>query len=255
MTYTVYALVDEREPEIVRYIGFSKDPSNRLKAHLSGVRHSKGHSHKLGWMRKVLSDQARILWRTLTVVDSDTAAAQAEIAAIRDHLEMGHPLTNGTEGGEGADGWGGVLTPEARAKSVAFQRTKENRAARAETSSRYWSTEETRDHQREQMEAFWRSPEGEALRVQNSEFTKAQVQDPSYLGGPRTPEARAKMRAAKLGKPGVPRTAEWRAKLSASQKGKTRRPWTDEERARHAAAVTPETRAKMAASAKARRRS
>lgn len=253
MPFTIYALFDEREPEAVRYIGFSRSVERRLKSHLYAAQHDE-RSHKASWIRSVLAAGARVLWRTLSVVDTAEAAAQTEIAAVADHLARGCRLTNGTSGGEGVQGFGGVLAPEAAARKAESMRTPEYRELRSEHSRRYWSSQESRDEHRVKMEAFWASPEGEAAKKANSEFTKAQLANPDYKGGPRTPESREKMRQAKLGKPGPPRTEEWKAKISAAQKGKTRRPWTAEERERHMAArARPEVRAKMSASAKARK--
>lgn len=255
MPFTVYALFDEREPDAIRYIGFSGNPTSRFRTHVKlALRHPDSQSYKDNWLRKVLAEKARPLWRTLAIVETLQEAAEIEIALIRHAKDAGHPLTNCTDGGEGAEGYGGFLTPEVRDRVTAAHRTPEYRAKRSEQSTQYWLPQETREQHRAFMQSFWQSPEGDELRRKNSEFAKTQCASPDYKGGPRTPEAREKMRQAKLGKPGVPRTEEWKAKIAAAQKGKKRRPWTAEERERHmAAAANPETRAKMSASAKARK--
>ncbi len=226
------------------------------------------------------NDGARVLWRTLLIVETAEEAAAAKIASIKEHLESGHPLVNGTEGGDGIqieeiarwfnipphklgdltgstkanieqqsmEAFGGVLAPEALARRTATQNTPEQREMRGALSSRYWSSEESREQHRQAMKAHWSTPEGQAHRSANVVANKA-----IQTGLKRSPEAREKMRRAKLGKPQMPRTEEWKAKIAAAQKGVKRRPWTAEERARHMAAMTPETRAKMSASAKARK--
>ena len=256
MTFTIYALFDEREPEVVRYIGFSRRPSDRLQEHLQEARYSQKYSHRLHWLRKVISDNARVEWRSLVVVETAEEAAIAEIAAIKDHREAGHPLCNGTDGGEGIQGFGGVLSPDALARKAATISTPEWSAQRSELSSRYWSSEETRDQHRKAMEAYWLTQEGLALREKCSTLAKAQLADPNYTGGPRTESAREKMRDAKLGKPHArQRTAEWNAKISAAQKGIKRGEWSEERKAAHRARLNdPATKAKMSESAKARKR-
>ncbi len=244
MTYTIYALFDEREPDAVRYIGFSCNPESRFRSHVYTARHGKELSYRANWLRKVLDDGARPMWRALAVVDSAEIAAQVEIAAIADHFERGHRLTNGTDGGEGAPGYGGHLTPEALARRTETFRSDERRALQSKLSSLYWSSGESREQQRKAMKEFWDSPESNILREANRETSRKQM-----TGVKRSAESREKMRVAKLGKAGTPRTAEWKAKIAAAQKGKKRRPWTDEERARHMASMNNE---KMSASARAR---
>jgi hypothetical protein len=246
MPYTVYALFDEREPDAVRYVGFSVDPEKRFYSHLGEAQRSQQRSHRLNWIRKVSADGPFVHWRTLLVVETADAAALAEIASIKAHLDAGHQLTNGTEGGEGVQGFGGVLSPEALARRTAAMATPAYLARRSEQSTEYWASEGKREYQRLAMEAFWQSPEGQAQRARNS-ATNTRIQ----TGQKRSPEAREKMRLAKLGKPGTPRTDEWKAKIAAAQKGKPRRPWTDKERVRHMAGMNRE---KMSASAKARKR-
>jgi len=227
--HVVYALFDPREPEAIRYVGLSNDMSRRLTDHLSEARrHCKTFvrkSHKLNWLAGLLTDGLKPAIRTLAIVETAQEAArveQAYIARLRKRNDC--RLTNDTEGGEGIDGNGVRLTPE----SLGYRS--------------------------ERIQSHWDSPEGESHRQINSETAKRQRLDPNYTGGPLTAEARAKMSAAKFGKPHAKaRTAEWNAKIAASNLGKKHRPYTDEERAaRRAIMQSPETRAKMSAAAKAR---
>ena len=194
-------------------------------------------------------------WRTLLVVETADAAAEAEIAFIRQYFSDGHPLVNGTEGGEGVQGFGGHLSEEAAARKRAAMQTPEYLASSAAASMKRWAKPGASDHHREQMQAFYQTPEGKVVAERQSALAKAQRADPNYTGGPTSEGAREKMRAAKLGKPhAAKRTPEWNAKIAAAQKGRPR-PQSDEMKAKRAAAMArPETRAKMSASAKARRR-
>ena len=196
-----------------------------------------------------------MLWRTLLVVDTADAAAEAEVAFIAQYFSDGHPLVNGTEGGEGVQGFGGHLSEEAAARKRAAMQTPEYLASSAAASLKRWSQPGASDHHRQQMQAFYDTAAGKLVAERQSALAKSQRADPNYTGGPTSEAARAKMRAAKLGKPhAVKRTPEWNAKISAAQKGKPR-PQSEEMKAKRAAALArPETRAKMSAAAKARRR-
>lgn len=248
MSFTVYGLFDERDPGRLRYIGFSRNPERRLGHHLAEAQASRARSHRLAWLRKVAAAGARVLWRSLQIVDTADEAALAEVAIIARLRKSGANLVNGTVGGEGVQGHGGKLAPEALARRVASQNTPEYLQLRSSHSRRYWASTDTRQQHREMMKAFWASPAGAKLREANREQARAQM-----TGVKRGAESRAKMRAAKLGKPQRPRTPEWREKIAAAQRGKPRKPWTPEERARRMASLqSPETRAKMSASAKRR---
>jgi hypothetical protein len=247
MPYTIYALFDEREPEVIRYVGFSRQPESRYQNHLGEARVASVDvkSHRLNWIRKVQREGARVLWRTLAITETADEAATMEIALIERCLLEGHRLVNGTKGGEGVQGFGGVLSIEAMARRNASQQTPEYKAQRSADSARYWSVGETREQQREAMKTFWASDEGVQVKQQVSK--KARI---TQTGRKYSDESREKMRVAKLGKPQMPRTEEWKAKIAAAQKGKKRRPWTPEERERHMRGMNRE---KMSASAHARR--
>lgn len=256
MTYTIYALFDELEPGTIRYIGFSRDPVARHRQHLAEAVKSRAKSHRLAWIRKVLTEGRRVMWRELATATTADEAAALEIACIRQACAAPHRLVNGTEGGEGVQGFGGVLAPEALARRNASLNAPDYLERRSETSKAYWSDDDHREQHSRAMTEFWASPEGRALQAKNSAFTRQQLKDPNYTGGPRTPEARVKMSAAKLGKPHArTRTPEWNAKIAAAQKGRKKGPKTPEQRAAHAAAMNnPETRERMRLSALARRR-
>lgn len=256
MTYTVYALSDERTPDVARYIGFSRNPEARLRAHIAEAQRSNQKSHRLHWLKKLASEGARPIWRALFQTNNADEAAQLEIETIRQLRESGVYLVNDTSGGEGVQGFGGVLSEEALARRTATMNSPEYLAQRSELSATYWSSQEAREHQRQAMVDSWAQPEAVARRERQRALVKAQLADPNYKGASRTAEARAKLRAAKLGKPHPrQRTPEWNAKISAAQKGIPRGPYSPERRAAHIARMNdPETRAKLRAAAHERYR-
>lgn len=243
MSYELYALSDSRDRQRVRYIGYTKNPRWRLGCHLAEATSEKSkRSYKVSWIRKVIVEGATVIYRPLCVVENAEIAKQYEIQAIRNYKAAGHRLTNGTLGGDGIQGH--KMPPDVIARLRAYRKTPEYLAWRSEQSRKHWSKKENRDKQRAAMKAVWASERGE-------EWRKTQAVANQVLRGQRrTPEAREKMRLAKLGKPHArTRTPEWNAKIAAAQAGKKRRPWTDEERDRHMAGMNNE---KMSASAKAR---
>lgn len=245
LTYTVYALFDEREPTVIRYVGFSRYAEKRVNGHLDEARRSSGGSHRLNWIRKVIREGSSVGWRVLETFDIAEAAAIAEIKYIKEFLATGHPLVNGTEGGDGVQGYGGQLAPEALARRNETMNSPEYLIKRSRLSIEYWSDEEKRKQQSEAMLEHFATPEGDAQREVIVETNKL-VQ----TGLKRSDEAKEKMRQAKLGKPHArQRTPEWNLKIALAQIGKKRRPWTEEERARHKAGQNHE---KMSVSAKAR---
>lgn len=217
MSYTIYALFDERNPDAVRYVGLSSDVVRRISEHLADARKNYKQTRKAVWIRELLAVGLLPSWRALDIVETVEAAIAMERIRIMEFRQLGHAITNGTHGGDGATAW---------------------------------AKQETRDHQRQMMLSHWNSPESEAHRHVNSEQATAQMADPNYRGGARTDVARKRMSEAKLSKPHAKqRTAEWNKAIGDSQRGKKRRPWTLEERGRHMAGFNHE---KMSASAKAR---
>lgn len=250
MTYTVYALFDVRELDCIRYIGFSKDPETRFKHHLYEALKTSAKSHRLNWIRKVVAEGSSIIWKPITVVATADDAAVCERGCIAEYLRVGHPLVNGTEGGEGVQGFGGKLTEEALERRNATMNSPEYLTKRGEQSSDYWSDESAREHQREKMEAWWASPESDNLRKVTSERSKIQMADPEYRAKLHSEEARKKMSDFMTGRP-HPHTPEWNARISEALTGLKKPGWTPEVRARHMAAFDL-CREKMSASASAR---
>jgi predicted GIY-YIG superfamily endonuclease len=230
MTYIIYGLFDPRQVQAIRYIGFTARVDRRLSAHIAEAKKSKRNTHKLNWIRLLLSEGVTPEWKQLDSVEDLRRAAQREIELIQEYLDNGAALTNGTRGGDGSVLW-----------------THSMHETRSHLSQDYWSKQGAREQQRQAMESHWSSPEGEAHRQQNIDANKR-----VHTGTKKSPDARAKMSAAKQGKPHARRrTPEWNAKIGDAQRGKKRRPWTEEERARHMAGMNRE---KMSASAKARKR-
>lgn len=99
-TWFVYALVDSRAPEEIRYIGITNNPRRRLGRHAgetSGPR-------KVRWMRSVANSGGQVMIGILRSGLTHLDAKFAEIAEIASHRDLGHKLTNLTDGGDGIVG-------------------------------------------------------------------------------------------------------------------------------------------------------
>lgn len=98
----IYAL---KEPcsGIVRYIGKSDNVSNRVRAHLEEAKNSKKHSHRLHWLRGLISKEKVPQIEILEEVKK-TEWSEREIYWIKWFRDIGCLLVNSTNGGEGNSG-------------------------------------------------------------------------------------------------------------------------------------------------------
>lgn len=121
-TWFVYALVDSREPEEIRYVGITNDPRRRLQHHCCARLDSR--TRRARWCAKVLRCGGDVLLGILCCGISQVEAKRIECIEIASRRN----LTNLTDGGDGATGW--VPSDEVRAKIAAKAR---GRTASAET--------------------------------------------------------------------------------------------------------------------------
>lgn len=117
MRTTIYALFDPRSPEIVRYVGKSRRPRARLRKHLKPTGRDLA-THRGKWIAKLLAEGVAPAMLVLARVPAERED-EAERAMILRMRAAGHPLTNGSLGGEG-----GALTPEAQARATATMRAR-----------------------------------------------------------------------------------------------------------------------------------
>lgn len=211
MSWHLYTLSDPRAPEHIRYIGFSKNPSDRLRrGHIQDALRKPEATHKATWLRSLLDAG---LEPTLTVLpeayDERTAVCAAEIAAIAAAKADGHDLTNGTPGGDGLlEASAEVRAKMSKAIRAAHMRDPELRyriAARAQETKATWTAEQRaayREASRQRSLAAFSSPE---VRKKRSQQRKQEWADPevrarrtkaNQLSKQReTPEARAQRAA------------------------------------------------------------
>jgi predicted GIY-YIG superfamily endonuclease len=119
--YVVYALYDPREPDHIRYIGFTADPDRRLIQHLK----ENSASYKSRWVQKLLRNGHQPHLVILGEAKTREEILELEINYIAKYRQEGNRLTNGTEGGTG-----GRISQEATERMKATLRTPAARARR-----------------------------------------------------------------------------------------------------------------------------
>lgn len=102
MLVKIYALVDPRTPTEYRYIGVTKKKGiKRLHEHIADANRGV-KSYRCAWIRSITSQGVRPEMVLLEV--TFTNGVSEEVQAIAKYKAEGHPLTNGTIGGEGCVG-------------------------------------------------------------------------------------------------------------------------------------------------------
>ena len=281
-TAFIYALLDPRMDDAVRYVGKTINLRNRLNRHRAEARQL--DNYKARWLRGLLSDGLFPGVRVLEVVSSDEWQ-EAECRWINHYRDLGAALTNTTDGGRGGHGmtaevkakisagvratarWRGPMSTEEKAalsvrlKNSPLRRGLSNSPEANEKNRLAHLGKKPTDETRAKMSAArmgrpLSDRQREALRSANigrlvSTETRAKHSANAKAQGPPSPETRAKMSASHKGVPMPPGTGE---KISAALKGRvisaeTRAKISQSVKAR---AATPEVRAKMSAAQKAR---
>jgi len=224
--YTVYALQDPRDGA-VRYVGFTADAQRRLGRHIRDARSSKGHNHRVNWIKALLKEG---LEPSMVVVETGIGDnwADKERGWIRFFLDLGCRLTNGTDGGDGVPGCkfsakhcanisaakkGHAVSTEARAKISAFWKGRKLPPHTVEYRHRMSIAKTGRKHSPEARAKMSTSHTG---MKQSAETVEKRVA--TFRGTKRSPEIRARMSEAARRRKSPPLSAEHRARISASMR-------------------------------------
>jgi hypothetical protein len=122
----IYVMFDPRDPDTIRYVGWTKDPEVRLKSHITRARDGQDRTYCGNWKRSVLKDG---VVPTLIIIESGygdgwDSAERKWIAHYKSRV--GTKLTNLTEGGGGVVGHHWTLSEETKRKiSVASKGRKQ----------------------------------------------------------------------------------------------------------------------------------
>jgi hypothetical protein len=214
LEWFVYTLCDPRAPDLVRYVGWTKNPTIRYQAHLARARIGKDRTRCGKWKRALILEG---LHPTMAIVERGTGPWEAVERKWISHFRQrsGSKLTNLTDGGEGTPGRHWVAS-EARREQMRI----------ASTGRRHTSETKTRISQAKR--GIPRSPEhvesaAQPRRGQRRSSQAVANSAAGHRGLHHTEEARAKLREhhAKLRtqpRPAPQRTEESRKRTSTSLK-------------------------------------
>jgi len=193
MTYYLYGLYSSERPEIIRYIGYTSSPKQRLSDHIKDINRTRVKTFKKNWISKVLKNGHEVKMIVLFETQDIFEAKALEIKEIRERSN----LVNGTSGGDGV-----TITPEVREKMRKWKRKP--------------FSEETIEKMR--LSRLGKKP---------SDETKKKMSDSQKRIGNKpkiTPETILKIKIALTGRPslrkGIPHTEEAKLKISNTKKGR-----------------------------------
>lgn len=209
----IYALVDPRNQDI-RYVGKTCHQRKRMVSHLAC---DGRNPHRDNWIRALLKEGLRPVWFVLEHIVAE-AWENLEIEWIAILRDVGEPLTNLTEGGDGPNG---------------FQPSEETRVRMSEA---HWGT---KNHN-------WGKPRSPETKRKMSEALRGERgpgwgKSPANKGLLATEETRRRLSLAHMGK--TP-SEETRRKLSEVHRGEGNPNWGK--------SPSIETRARMSVAAKGR---
>jgi len=99
--YYIYGLASSSNIDLIRYIGYSKDPDNRLANHLRDCSRNKVNTYKKKWITKEIANGNEISLIILDEAANQIEAQNLEVAVIKLYKSVGAKLVNGTLGGDG----------------------------------------------------------------------------------------------------------------------------------------------------------
>ncbi len=228
----VYTLHDPREPDVVRYVGWTTDPKRRLKAHVRDARSGRDVTRCGCWKKSLLTVG---LLPVLTVIDSGVGGGYgaSEMRWVA-HFKS-DKLTNLTDGGDGTIGR--VNSPGHRAKiSAARKGRKATPEARANMSAAH------RGHKH--------TPEQTAKIANANRGRQQSDEERARRRGPKSPEAITRSAASRRGQK---RSQEFCEKMRAVNQGRKLAPdhVAKVASAHRGSKRSPEARARIAEAVKA----
>ncbi len=206
MTFYVYGLIDPNTTDC-RYVGKTNNPKDRFKKHIKDLR----EDYKSRWIRTLLATEQVPIMVELESFPTDAECQIGEKWWIAYFREIGCPLTNATDGGDGASA-GHLVSAETRAKiGVANS----GRPQSPESIEKRAAQLRGRKLPQSQCDNMSRSMTGRVITPTHRE--KLSV---AGMGHAVTPETRLKI--SKAGKGRIP-SPEARANMAAGQKARRER--------------------------------
>lgn len=182
-TYTIYSLNCPINKDVVRYIGVTRRPNKRFRAHLI----DKDRTYKTSWIKSL---KEKSLVPHFNIIEDglpEKEAFKKEIEYIKLFKSCGAKLTNATIGGEGITGY--KLTPEHKEKlriahtglsnnRKGIKLSEETKAKISRTLTGRTISQETIRKRREKMKGVKRQPFSIERRIQMSISRKGKKTKP-----------------------------------------------------------------------------
>lgn len=150
----------------IRYIGKTKEPARRLKAHIRGRGGMRTqHQHCARWIRALLKRGLEPSMEILHEVAPDESWEVAEAKYIAAYRAAGYHLTNLTSGGQGLQD-APAVRERIRESLKIFYSDPKQRARLARSRAEGWNADSQRRH-REARKAWLASAEGRAFLMRN----------------------------------------------------------------------------------------
>lgn len=170
MPFFVYGLSSTSAPDLIRYIGVSKNVNNRRTNHVYEGTNSRGaNPHKSRWIKKELDAGYKIVSSVLAEFEHQEDAYLLEKKLIEEYRSTSPGvLTNIADGGYGGTILSGELGEKARAASTqGFKKywTPERRKVQGELIRRLWKTEEYRSLNTQIKRDLWQTEEYRAAHA------------------------------------------------------------------------------------------
>ena len=213
-TTYIYGLVEPHDGRI-RYVGRADNPQRRYQRHLQRLN---GHSHKVNWIKHLLSLGLRPSLVYLAKVPKShwAEAEQFQIAFFR---ERGFDLTNSTDGGDGRIGH--KMSEEAKRKLSEYWKGRKRPSEVYEKISQALKgrplSAEARLHQSEAQKRRFLKENSPTKGKKLSDETRAKIRK-ARKDQIITQEHRRNISKALSGKKKPPRTVEHRRRLSEARK-------------------------------------
>jgi len=199
----IYTLIDPAAPDVIRYVGkTARSPRRRLRDHIwQAVRgkHDRG-TWKSNWIRSLLAAGRKPQLEAIAATTTEAALNDLELYYIAHFRALGFPLTNGTDGGDGATGR--HFSAEVRRKIGDSNRGKRRSPEFVQRMRERPISDETR---RRIVEAARRRYEGISDEDRRTKCARAISADQRALigrtnrGRQLSPETRRKMGLARMG--------------------------------------------------------
>lgn len=100
----IYVWFDPRDPEHIRYVGKTIDYKDRTRAEIYEAKKKLYKNYRASWIQSLLNINIKPEYKIIEICNIEDYS-QKEVYWIKHYRDLGHKLTNMTDGGEGIVGF------------------------------------------------------------------------------------------------------------------------------------------------------